>query len=317
MISVMPDARIEVHPLPNYLPELEKFTFPSLRGFLRLVGTSACDPGSGGVPFAYVARIKERIAGMVLCGHSQNAPIEARIHSIYVAPNWRCQGIATRLWREAEVHSLKAGAARISVNYVVGKPSIAAIERILVLQGWSEPSMSMLVIKMHVDLAVKAPWYREWSLPDSYALVDWDMLSEDQLQELDSHRKPDSWIPSDLDPELFLKDHHRETSLALLKDGKVRGWLINHIVEGVLRYSCSFVHPELQRKGRVFCLYSEAVRRMPSLGLTEGIWTVPTRHPAMQSFAIRWMKPYSSHFTESRGSFKCLGSSSMERSSEF
>ena len=104
----------------------------------------------------------------------------------------------------------------------------------------------------------------------------------------------------------FLSEHHEATSLALRKDGKVRGWLINHLVGDTLRYTCSFVHPTLQRKGRVFVLYSEAMRRMQRLGIDKGMWTVPTQHPGMQAFARRWMMPYSDSFTESRESVKLL-----------
>jgi len=93
-------------------------------------------------------------------------------------------------------------------------------------------------------------------------------------------------------------------AFVLLVQGVARGWVINHAVDGVLRFTCSFVHRDLQRMGRVLLLYNEAVARARGLGFSEGMWTIPMQHHGMARFARRWMQPYSTFFGETRGSRK-------------
>jgi len=284
-------------------PGVMKLTFPALRPLLAKLRSP-----KDGKPtvFAFVARKSERAVGMILGTLSHDLDAVAKIQSLYVIPPLRHQGLGNSLWREAESFAVKNGAKSLVVNYIAGKPGIQALEKLIARNGWSQPELSMLVVKMHYEPATKAPWFRKWKLPETDSIADWDDLSAEQLNELDSQRGPDSWIAEDLDPRLFLKDHHPGTSLALLREEKIRGWIINHQLEDKLRFSCSFVHPDLQRKGRVFALYSEAVRRCPEFGILSGIWTIPTKHPAMQNFARRWMLPYSYEFTESRTASKAL-----------
>lgn len=289
--------------LQAYDRALERFTFPSLRPLFRTLGNAT---EAKEQPFALVARKRTKPVGMLLGGLSAAPRPEARIHSVYVAAPFRHNGLATALWARAEEVAAAAGAHRIGVNYIVGKPSIAAVEAILAKRGWSPPELSMLVVTMEYHNAVKASWLRDWKLPASYRIVRCSKLTEAERDELDEQRRTGQWMARDLDPRKFLEHYHEPTSLALLREGCIRGWVINHLMEGKLRFTCSFVHPELQRKGCVLWLYSEAVRRMHKVGLREGIWTIPTHHPAMQAFARRWMRPYSSEFTESRLSWRKL-----------
>lgn len=301
----MSESRLTLKVEEKFDPQLERFTFPALRSLFRRLGTTAI-PDSEDRPFALTARLGNRVVGFLLGCEEGGHTGSYRIHSVFVAPPMRQRGVATALWQKAEEYCAGQGGRRMIVNYVVGKPPIAYLEKILARQGWSAPQQSMLVIKTRMDLAVQAPWYKEWQLPENYRLTAWGEVTDAEKKEiLDSHAQ-EPWIAEDLIPFRYLPDHHPETSLALFRDGLVRGWLINHLVEGVVRYTCSFVHPELQRKGRVFVLYSEAMRRMQQLGLDEGMWTVPIYHPAMQAFANRWMKPYCTSFTESRNAEKVL-----------
>lgn len=304
----MPEMPFAIKEEENFDPALERLTFPALRALYRRLGTPDI-PAAEDRPFALTARRGTRAIGFLLGCAEGGQPGLFRIHSVYVSPPMRQKGVATALWEKAEAYCREQGGTRLMVNYVVGKPAIAHLEKILARQGWSEPQQSMLVIKTHMELAVQAPWYKEWALPENYRIASWGEATEEEKEEILSSHAEERWIAEDLIPFRYLPDHHPETSLALYREGRIRGWLINHLVQGVVRYTCSFVHPELQRKGRVFVLYSEAMRRMQALGLDQGMWTVPTRHPAMQAFAKRWMQPYSTSFTESRDALKELSGS--------
>lgn len=60
------------------------------------------------------------------------------------------------------------------------------------------------------------------------------------------------------DPLPFDHEAHCEphTSLALKANDRVIGWTISHRVGGVLRYTCSFMHPRWQRRGHILLLYN-------------------------------------------------------------
>ena len=289
----------QVEPVEQFETALERFTFPVLRSFFRSVGTTDVDHETREQCRAWIARERGRVVGMLMVGTGMDSVQYARVLSLYVVPPARGRGIARTLLTRVELDLKTLGVQELRMNYVRGKASILALEHLLDQLDWQAPKMNMLVLKSHITDAVKAPWFREWKLPSNYQIINWDAVSEAQLQEIRDSHAVNPWIAEDLQPFAFLKGHDPETSLALTRDDKVRGWLINHRVGDTLRYTCSFVHPELQRKGRVLCLYSEAVRRMPQLGLEKGMWTVPKQHPAMQAFARRWMQPYCYHFSES------------------
>jgi hypothetical protein len=229
----------------------------------------------------------------------KEAPNMAQFLSLYILPSHRRKGIARALWSTAEAALRDMGHHKLMVKYVTGKPSIPYLERILNTSGWSEPETSMLVINMCMTRACKASWYREWKLPAGYAIIDWVQVTADQRNHLREWNERDRWIAPDLIPFDYESECHAATSVALLKDGAIVGWLINHLVNGTLRYTCSFAHPDLQRRGCVLWLYNESMRRMVKLGIENGMWTIPKHHPAMQAFARKWMQPHSDRFEES------------------
>ena len=75
---------------------------------------------------------------------------------------------------------------------------------------------------------------------------------------------------------------------------------------GVLRFTCGFVHRDLQRMARILLLVNEAVERAPEIGMSQAMWTIPLAHESMVRFAQRWMQPYSTFFGETRGVGKRL-----------
>ncbi|MCH8539651.1 MAG: GNAT family N-acetyltransferase [Opitutales bacterium] len=298
------DHSFTVRELEIFDPELEEYTFPYWRQLFRSLGKEIEEKHS---PFALTAMSGDgEKVGLLLGGLVGERQRRAVFLSVYVVPHWRGQGVGRALWAAAEEVAGKAGAEIMKVTYLLGKPSIPFLEKILERQEWSDPQLNMYVVGIDVKNIRNAPWMRKCRLPEDYEIILWRDLPQTAIDELIASDAEKPWIPPDLRPMDFFEHCHEESSLALKRQGKVRGWLITHLLNGVPRLSCGFVHPDLQRRGRMFALYAEAARRVEPLGLEEITATVPARHVGMAAFAQRWLKPFSQRFTESRLAVKKL-----------
>lgn len=291
------DARFNCRLLgPGEGQAYQGHTFPAMRSMLEQTGSeSVCAVAAqddNGTPL-----------GLAL-GHLAAEPdgsAAAQLASLYVRPDARGTGIGTALLVTFTQLCTRRGLPRIHAKYMTGPPSTAIIEKLFARAGWSAPEPRMLVIQATLDSIRAAPWMKAFPLPERMEIVRWDQLSAAERDWIAQTQREAPWIPTDLYP--FDHEAHCEpvTSLALKLEGCVVGWVINHQVEGVLRFTCSFMHRRLQRMGRILLLYNEAVARMPQAGLHTGMWTVPMWHPSMAAFARRWMAPYATRFDETRG----------------
>ena len=55
-------------------------------------------------------------------------------------------------------------------------------------------------------------------------------------------------------------------------------------------------------------LWSEAAKRMPSIGVTTAMWTMPVWHEDMVNFARKYIRPYATFFGETFGAELLLAS---------
>ncbi len=279
-------------------------TFPAYRQALR------CDPSRPQV-VAYGGEERGKPAALALAAVDPERPF-AQLLSVYVQRGLRGRGHATRLLQALERELVRRGVARVEATYMTGNDSVPALEVLFARCGWDPPAARMLVVRCSLDSIRRAPWIKPYPLPDGWSIVPWVDITEAQREEARRTQERAPWIPDDLVPFRHEAGLEPVTSLALCVNGKVSGWTINHVVEGVLRYTCSYVHRDLQRMGRVLLLYNEAVARMPSVGLSVGMWTVPLHHAAMARFARRWMQPYAIFFGETRGTGKALHAVEVE-----
>ena len=241
--------------------------------------------------------------GLVL-GHltddAEGGP-SAQLASIYVRPDSRGIGIGTELLAAFKQGCMRRGLPQIRATYMTGQPSTHWVEKLFASAGWAAPKARMLVIQATLASIAPAPWMKAYRLPERMEIVAWCDLTPGERDWIAATQREQSWIPSDLYPFDHEAMCEPVTSLALKLEGCVVGWVINHRVGNVLRFTCSFMHRRLQRMGRILLLYNEAVTRMPQVGLDTGMWTVPVWHPAMAAFGRRWMAPYATRFEETRG----------------
>lgn len=155
--------------------------------------------------------------------------------------------------------------------------------------------------------AADPPWLRERRKDSRFQIIGWDEVTPEQHDAMLRSHAESPWVKEDLLPSKHIKNHDPVTSCAVLRDGELVSWVINHLMpDGTTRFTCSFAHPRLQKYGIVFWLYKEASDRMEANGRRWCMWTVPLEHPAMHAFASRWMKPCSVYFRETFGCWKNL-----------
>jgi GNAT superfamily N-acetyltransferase len=257
-------------------------------------------------PVVIAACAENTPVGLALVQPEEGSDL-AELLSVSVDEKYRHRGIATELLRRAEDACMDRGVRLLDGHYMTDEASTAALERVLAKRGFEPPAPRMLAVRCSLDSISHAPWIRQYKLPARFEIVPWVEVTEAEREHIRQSHAQAPWIAEDLMPFSFEADLEPVTSLALRVRGEVRGWVINHVVEGMLRFTCSYMHPEQQKLGRILLLYNEAVRRMPSVNLSVGMWTVPFHHAGMVAFARRWMQPYSVYFGETRGVRKVLG----------
>lgn len=258
------------------------FVFPALRFPLF-------EPEGKDLVFAAALDADEQAVGLAFGWGGANAEFE--LISIYVTPLLRYHGIGSRL-----LSAVEEGFADKGYTLGVHKYSLPVDDqgfaRFLMGQGWLYPTVRQLICKGDLEGFCSTRWYRV-RLPKDFALKAWQELTEAERAGIAARtaREP-GWYAQDQDPFVYEIDCHEPTSVALLKDGTVVGWVLTHVRDGMdsLRWTVSFVAPELSRAGHIVHLWQEAARRQRErTTLKHLIWGVPLTHPRMLDFVRRRM----------------------------
>ena len=273
--------------------QYRSMTFPAFQGLLNFNSADVA-------PLAVGTLQNEAPAGLALLVTSPNTG-EAELLSIFVAPRLRRNGIALELMQRTLAYCKTQNIQKISASYMSGQDSTQTLENIFNKTGWTAPQTRMLVVRCSLDSIKSALWLNRYALPKGYEVLPWAQVTTAEREALRVSNLEKPWIAPDLLPFDFEENYEPVTSLALRVNGAILGWCLNHVVDGILRFTCSFLRRDLQRLGRIVLLYSESVSRMPAAGLSVGMWTVPIRYAGMVNFANKHMQPYSIFFGETRG----------------
>lgn len=264
----------------------EAMTFPRFRPLLRRVGRDVR------VHARAVWNPSNRPVGLAL---ATVEPDGVHLLSLFVRKEDRHHGLATALLNQIEHWARREDATRLFLSYMSGGPSGSHLERLLHRAGWTEPDQRSLVIRTDYEHVKTAPWMKERRLPRGMALVSWFRLEPDSLRAL----MEQDWVPADLDP--FRHEGRGvdgampepAVSTALVDGTSIRGWCLTHRLGAHgIRFTSSFVHPDLQRRMLVAALWRHCVLKAVEIGFREASWTVPVEHPAMRRFADKYMVPH-------------------------
>ncbi len=285
-------------------------TFPAYRHLLEGVPARRHQDAAGAPtirPLAIGLLVEEEPAGLALAELPMEAGHEPELLSIWVTPSLRGRGLGTLLVAAAEQAVAERGFRRLEAVYTTGKASTPAVERILARRGWAQATLRTVLVRFTVEDLDRIPWMRLPVRP-GFEAVPWAEVTPAEKAALRASDAATGWIAPDLRPWDFdARGFEPLTSLALRHHGAIVGWVINHALgPHFLRYTCSFIHPDLGRRGLLITLYAESLRRMRTTPFTAGSLVAPAHHPAMVAFVRRRCAPYVSFTGETRGTFKVL-----------
>ena len=284
---------------PKVAPLYYKLTFSRYYSKLQ-----ACNQESSIVAIA--ANFAEKPIGLALAEIQSNH--EAEVLSIFVEPSHRNQGVGTDLMKHLLDELKKRQCQSVQLVYITGKPSTPALEHLLEKFDWTPPEPRMLVCKGD-RRTLSAPWlHKDYRLPSGFSIFPWVEITEQERITLQKEQENESWIPSQLNPFQHEKKMEPLSSMGLRYHNRVVGWLITHrIAIDTIRYTSSYIKPDLQKLGRILALYVETTKRNAAIPeLSKAIWTVPFIYPSMVNFVKKHLTSYMISIEESRGSSKRL-----------
>lgn len=275
------------------LIEFEELTFPSLQ---KRWQTHQQRGELGGVA-AFVDGV---MVGLVI---AELLPQQAEIISLLVIPQYRKQGIGSKLIQNLEKALIKMDCPQVQLNYRANESTTAALEPLLQHQGWQPPKTEFLITKTTIEVLKQAPWVYQYPLPSQFTVFPWVDLTEVERAQIQQRKAySDALSPFDSDPRLETLN-----SLGLRYQERVIGWTITHrVAADTIRYSSMFVEPSFQRMGRGFSLLAEAVQRQIDSGILYASTAVSSANTQMLRCAERHYKPYATYLSESRSSYKPL-----------
>lgn len=253
------------------------------------------------------ASIEEEPAGLAVsvlnsAPSADNQPsVALDIVSLFVQPQHRHKGVAEQLLITLENESQTHRRYALNATYMTGQNTTAYLEKLFSKRGFTPPVTRMLAIRCSLNSIKHIPWLSQYALPHGYAIKRWVDLKHEERLEIKQSNTTEPWIAADLNPFNYEQGIDPTTSVVLLAHGNVRGWCLNHIINNRLRFTCSFVHLNLQRAGMLTFLISYIAKVMPQIGLNEAMWTVPIAlHPRTAQFMTEHIKPYATFFAETK-----------------
>jgi hypothetical protein len=214
--------------------------------------------------------------------------------SLYVAPFYRRQGLGRAMLTEIE-SQFRADGHRLGAHFITVREDDLGPALFLTRQGWHQAALRQVVCRMSIEAAHRIPWRRLGRARAGDAIMAWDETPAAARARLEALLESGALkLHETVRPFRYLGPHDPRTSVALLRGEDLVGWVITHPLDGdTLRWTCSYVLPELQTAGRVFPLWWSVVERQTAVGQHANfIWTVPMDLPRMAAFARERLRPH-------------------------
>lgn len=309
------DGQVEIARLSAPVPaELAAMTFPVYRPMLDLAPTTR-HPEQGDEipvqPLALVARLGERPIGLALAELPLSVVSSPELLSLFVEPAFRNRGVGRRLVEAVERAVASEGATELTAVYTAGRPSIAAVERILWKRAWVAPEPRTVSVRFAPGDFLASELFSERrmaALSAGLELFAWSELAAAEKAAIRASDERKRWITPMLAFWRFERAGFDElSSIGVRYKGEVVGWVINHpLGTDTVRFTCSFLRKDISRRGRIVPLYRESLRRLVAAGCRRCTLVTPVEYPNMVRFIYRWIAPIAEFVGETRGSRKSL-----------
>lgn len=233
--------------------------------------------------------------------------VAAELLSVFVAPDWRGQGIAAGLLHRIEAECAREKVPALTAKYMGGLAASPVIEHILAKGGWSQPRKRTTVLTFPLDRVREQPGFESKArTPRGFEILPWTRLAAAERVEIRVSNARQAWIEPDLVPFDHEADLDTDASVALRSGGAVLGWCIGHRTADTLRVSCAFMREDARRAGGMLALVREAIERAARAGCEKGMVTAPVWHEWLREFAQHWIAPLATTASETFGVYKLL-----------
>uniref|UniRef100_A0A8J7CWI9 TIGR03032 family protein n=1 Tax=Desmonostoc muscorum LEGE 12446 TaxID=1828758 RepID=A0A8J7CWI9_DESMC len=216
-------------------------------------------------------------------------PQQAEIISLFVLPEYRCQGIGTRLVAYLEQELAQQGCVEITLSYSTSTLTNVALEPLLQKLHWQSPQINLVLGKTATEKIAPAPWLNKYPLPPAFEVFPWLDAGLSLPPNVEAHR---------LEPL---------NSLGLRYRGEVIGWVLTHrVAPDTIRYTTVSIAQAFEKRGRGVSLLAEAIRRQVDSGVPYLTGSVSYRYPRLLQFVERHLTPYLTGVGEVRQTSKLI-----------
>ncbi|MEH2233750.1 MAG: TIGR03032 family protein [Nostoc sp.] len=216
-------------------------------------------------------------------------PQQAEIISLFVLPEYRSQGIGTRLVAYLEQELAQQGCVEIILSYSTSTLTNVALEPVLQKLHWQPPQINLVLGKTATEKIAQAPWLNKYPLPPAFEVFPWLDVGLSLPPNVEAHR---------LEPL---------NSLGLRYRGEVIGWVLTHrVAPDTIRYTTFSIAQAFEKRARGVWLLASAIRRQVDSGVPYLTGSVSYHYPRLLQFVERHLTPYLTGVGEVRQTSKLI-----------
>ena len=273
----------------------EELIYPIFRPHLRKVTPDTCTIAIG-------VELKSEPIGLIFAEYSTSKTTPPKTYgqilSFFVVPEYRNQGIGTKLLQKMEMELKSRGCEEISLKYL-DNPHQTFLEKILKQQDWLAPKANALICYGSKNKIKDAPILKNVDrlsakLPEDYTIFPWHTLTESEIKSIKNQLETDDYAKR-FTPFAEEKRIENLNSLGLRYKDKVVGWMINHrIAPDTIRYTQMYVNPDYQPLSRSILFLAKAIdiqfKTTPEV--PKATFRVKTDNTPMVNFVHRRLAPH-------------------------
>lgn len=287
----------------------ESFTFPHFRSKLQSLSGNGSVVALGAV--AESEPIGLILAEIMFKTDQQITPELAWIHSLFVKPEHRRQGVGRALLCHLEGKLQQLGCPAVRLNYLASLKTRPLENLLNQSGGWSIENTGVICYASKAKvLSAPSPHLVDYidrltrALPPGYELFPWSQLTPGERAALEA-RIDTNPLYKKFNPFIEESIFEPINSVGLRHNSEVAGWMVNHrIAPDTIRYTQLFVDPDTQPLSRGLLILAESIRLLP-----EECYATFNFEPSNQNMVNmvqRRLKPYISEIRRSYTATKAL-----------